>query len=202
MRRTTLVLALVASAAALAGCSTGSNGVTSAQSEISAQPPTTSAPESSAANVGSVPAAPAAASSPAACTTSQLSLVLGAASGAAGTTYQTVWLVNKGSAACRTGGYPGASFLDTAGHEVGLSAQRDSAYAARTLTIAPGARVSFFVGVPEPGNFPASSCKPAKTARLRVYPPNQTVALTVADVTDICSTSSGRTEVSVLGAPS
>jgi hypothetical protein len=92
-------------------------------------------------------------------------------------------LRNRSSSSCRTGGYPGVLFLDAAGH--GLTTRPDhttSDFFGHTtlseLTVAPGATVSFRLGVSHVGS--GGSDTGCVTARgVQVIPPNDTATLRV-----------------------
>ena len=135
------------------------------------------------------------------CTTGQLRLSLGHPNGAAGTTYTPIILTNTGSAACATGGYPGVSFTDASGHQIGPSSKREGG-PTKTITLAPGDSASTLLSQSEPGNSPSAHCVPKTASRIRVYPPNQTAALLISHRLQVCSTSTGRTEITPLQAGS
>jgi RNA polymerase sigma-70 factor (ECF subfamily) len=134
------------------------------------------------------------------CRTSQLALSLGRGGVALGTSYRQVVFQNRGPAACTLTGYPGLSFADSAGHQLGLSALAVNltSQPITTVTLAPGGFANASVGIVSPGNYqttpqPSSStCHPAQASYLRVYPPNQRNAVLLAFPADVCSTASGR----------
>ncbi len=92
------------------------------------------------------------------------------------------WILrNAGSQPCSLYGYPGVSFLDANGKEVGPAATRQGSAPAQ-FTLPPGQVGSFTVQVGVAGcqaNAPQSSS-------IRVYPPNQTQALTAQVAVPIC----------------
>jgi hypothetical protein len=102
--------------------------------------------------------------------------------GAAGHGLLGFALRNTGTATCSTIGYPGIQFLDGAGKPLPTipthAIQDYFGRAPKTLlTVAPGATVSFRVGVTHVAAS-ASSCTTA--AALQVIPPNDTASLRIA----------------------
>src|SRR3954447_11021190 len=119
--------------------------------------------------------------SPGRCTTGNLSAHLGAAGGAAGSTYEPLVFTNKGSATCTLDGYPGVSFVaPSSGKQVGAAASRNPQHPAALVTLAPGATASALLQIANEANYPASTCQPTDVSGLRVYPPGATTALYVA----------------------
>ena len=114
-----------------------------------------------------------------ACATAQLRATLGAGDGTAGSVYVPLELTNIGAEPCATGGYPGVSSVTgNAGRQVGSPAVWVATVKARTVTLAAGQTATATLREVEAGNFP--SCRITTTRGLRVYPPNQTTALFVA----------------------
>jgi hypothetical protein len=123
---------------------------------------------------------------PARCATSVLAVSLTGASGAAGSTYYTLLLTNRGSAPCVLQGYPGVSFVTGAGgQQIGAPAARISG-PAPTVQVAPGGSAGAALQISVASNF-GSGCQPASAAGLRVFPPNQTAALFLAQADQTCS---------------
>jgi uncharacterized protein DUF4232 len=84
---------------------------------------------------------------------------------------------NSSSSACTLAGYPGVSFLDAAGRQVGEPAQRSATGGApSTVTVAPGQTAYAALGVVDPG---VANCTPATASAVRVYPPGETTATDV-----------------------
>jgi hypothetical protein len=173
--------------AAVAGCSSSSS---------SSAPPSSSASSSSPAATGSSTApvaAPSTSPSPAvtgptACATSGLRLTLGAPSGYAGGVYQTIIFTNTSGATCTLYGYPGVSLVSAAPYtQIGLAAQRGGTAPVKLITLAPGATANAVVQIVDALNFPTATCSPAKAAYLRVYPPNQTAPVYLADASEACA---------------
>lgn len=126
---------------------------------------------------------------PRACAFAALSVSLGVAQGSAGTFFYPLVFTNSGSVACTLTGYPGVSFTDAKGVQVGQSAQERNAFGSEVypLLLAPGASATSTIGVVDPGNVPPASCQPRATAQIRVYPPNTTRSLLLAQRVTLCS---------------
>ncbi|MHB2022064.1 MAG: DUF4232 domain-containing protein [Mycobacteriales bacterium] len=115
------------------------------------------------------------------CTMTELQVSAAQQQGAAGTVFQNVLFRNVGSVPCSLSGYPGVSFTDTAGRQLGLSARELNAFGqpVRTVAIPVGAIAQATTGVPDTTAVPAASCQPATASGLRVYPPNLTQSVTI-----------------------
>jgi hypothetical protein len=124
-----------------------------------------------------------------------LTLSLGQGQGAAGTTYTPIVFTNTGSTACELHGYPGVSFVDASGQLIGAPSSEDTGKVKTVKLAAGGGTANALLRQPNPGNFPASTCQQTTAAKLRVYPPGETVALTLTDPAPVCSTKAGRTGV-------
>jgi Protein of unknown function (DUF4232) len=120
------------------------------------------------------------------CTTSALKVSLGPANGTAGTTFYPLKFVNQGTTTCTLRGYPGVSAVTSSGKQIGKSASRISSKFS-TVTLAPGKQQSSSVGIVDTGNFSAASCKPVTAAGLRIFPPNQSRAVTLKKKFSTCS---------------
>ena len=126
------------------------------------------------------------------CLTAGLSLRLGTAQGAAGSTYQPIVFTNTSAHPCTMDGYPGVAFIDTpTGRQVGTPASRSSQQPPRTISLAPGASASAVLQIVNPYNYPTGTCRPQPVTGLRVYPPGNTTAtdLPLPRATTACSTS-------------
>jgi hypothetical protein len=119
------------------------------------------------------------------CATAQLRLTVSDAEGAAGTEYQALVLTNRGGA-CTLRGYPGVSFLDARGRQIGSPAERTGEPRHR-VTLRPGGSAHAQLAIARAANYADSVCEPAQAARVRVYPPGQRAALTAADPVLVCS---------------
>lgn len=128
----------------------------------------------------------------AACEPASLRVAINAtqAGGAAGSMYYPVNFTNTSSSACGMYGYPGVSLVtagDSAGHQIGAAAQRNTAFGKKPVRLAAGGVAHAWLQVAEAGNYPASTCKPMTAHWLRVFAPGQTVALYVNHSFDACS---------------
>jgi hypothetical protein len=133
------------------------------------------------------------------CVAADLSLSFLGGNGATGHAELGFALRNTSNASCRTGGYPGVLFLDAAGQ--GLTTRPEHTTSdffgqttLRELTVAPGATVSFRLGVSHVGSGGSDAgCVTAKG--LQVIPPNDTATVRVM-VSDGLSECDGTVTVS------
>lgn len=153
----------------------------SASSTPTASPSPTSAPTPTAT------ATPVATTTPAIteCTTTDLTASIAPGSGAAGTSYESLVLTNRSSHSCIIQGYPGVALINAAGATLGQPAARNAVEAPTAITLASGQAAYATLGFPNPGNFDADQCSTAATA-LRIYPPDQTTALTTPATQAYC----------------
>ena len=193
-QRITNRLAFTTAAAAavlfLAGCGTGTP-----QSQASSTPaasPTSSAsqPASSGAAAGAdastpAPAAPAPAG-PALCKASGLTATTDSTGGgAAGSVYMQLLLTNSGSEPCLLVGFPGVSLTAGAdGDPIGAAADRDTTPPTEVL-LEPGQAGAATLRYTQARNYP--DCTVVAAAGFRVYPPEDTASLFIAQPRDACS---------------
>lgn len=116
------------------------------------------------------------------CSTEQLKGSLGETQSGAGQRYTVLILTNTGTKTCELRGFPGVSLLDAAGKQLGAPASREG-NEGPTVTIAPGASASATLHTSAQGT--GSACEPTST-QLRVYPPDNTAALTFAAAYSAC----------------
>lgn len=116
---------------------------------------------------------------PAECSTAQLDASLKRANGAAGSIYVHLVLTNTGPGACVTGGYPGVSYVERGGSQLGAAAKRTAPRSVQRFTLAPGGRAASLLREVDTANFDPAKCRPAHVVALRVYPPDQTSSLLV-----------------------
>ena len=116
----------------------------------------------------------------AACATSALKISQSAPNGYAGGVIVTLGFTNASGATCTLYGYPGVSLVSSAQTQIGLAAKR-SGTAVKLITLAPGATASASLQIVDALNFPSTTCDPVKAAYLRVYPPNQTASVLLAN---------------------
>lgn len=123
----------------------------------------------------------------AACPTSALSAEVAPAEGggAAGSVYWNVTFTNTGTVACTLTGYPGVSFADGAGAQVGEPADREpSGTGAVAVRLAPGGSASAPLRVTNTGVI--DGCTPVTASSVVIYPPDQTASLTASAQVRVC----------------
>jgi hypothetical protein len=176
------ILPLTAIALAVAGCGTTS------QSGTSGQPPPATGPATTASGPSTVtvttPATPTATTSappsaPPPCRAADLSLAFLGGRGATGHGELGFALRNTSNHTCSTVGYPGIQFLAQSGSALPTSPRHTTAdffgsVPKVALTVAPGATVSFRLGVTH-GMTSTAGCTTAYG--LQVIPPNDTATL-------------------------
>jgi hypothetical protein len=183
----------------VAGCSSGSSsGGPSTSPTLTGQPVTPTVTPTPTATVTPSPIPTATVTAPissTSCQSSHLSVTIGFAQGTAGATYQSVVFTNTGGAPCMLRGYPGVSFVDASGAQIGKPAAHTPGKE-KTVTLAPSGQASATLKQPDSGAFPRSSCHQKTANRLKVYPPGQRAALFVNDTAQVCSTGAGRSDIS------
>ncbi|MEU4800929.1 DUF4232 domain-containing protein [Actinosynnema sp. NPDC023587] len=110
------------------------------------------------------------------CESVDLGIAFGRVEGAAGTVYREVLLTNRGLAPCVTRGFPGVSYVDSSGDQVGPAADRDGARGPQ-VTLAHGATAVAVVGSANVDNFDPAVCRKTPVWGLRVFPPDATAPL-------------------------
>lgn len=199
------VIPMAALAIAVAGC--GSNGTTGASSSPSntgsssstsstSTPTSSSSPTTTTAPSTGSGGETAAAGTPS-CNSNDLKAKIGQSEGAAGSIYVTLDFTNTSSSKCTMYGYPGVS-LANGTTEVGPGATRSTTTAASLVTLAPNATANAVLQVADAGNYPASNCGPKPTSAIKIYPPNQTVALYVPYSTSACVKSVDQLRIAVV----
>jgi hypothetical protein len=113
------------------------------------------------------------------CRASELTVELGPANGAAGTTYGPLRFTNVSDSPCIIQGFPGVSYVaGDDGHQVGRPADR-TGKDGPTLTLRPGQTAHAEVGFLTVANYPEGRCAPTPVRGLRVYPPQETASVFV-----------------------
>ena len=120
------------------------------------------------------------------CVTERLAVTLGPSDAGAGNESQVYVLTNVSGRTCLLGGYPGMAFLSSTGKVLRGTVARGSTTlfrdpGPRTLTLRPGARVSYSLGFISPQT---SACR--TTAEVEVTPPNATRTLLVRSRVSVC----------------
>jgi hypothetical protein len=176
---------------AVAGCSSSaSQPATPTTTTVTATPPAAGA--SSGSNTPAVstssPAGPV--SSAVSCATSSLNVKQGLAQGYAGGVYEVIVFTNTSNSPCSLLGYPGVSLVTGSHTQIGLAAKRSTTSGAvKLITLAPGAAANATLQIVDALNFPSSTCGPTKAAALKVYPPNQTAPVYLANTSEACTKS-------------
>ena len=196
LRRTVLTgtagLAMVVTAAALAGCASSSPSSSSSSVTTPAAPASSSAaPASSSASPGSASSAavnPNTAAGPPACATRDLKATVGVAQGAAGSVYQVIDFTNIGTASCSLYGYPGVALAGGSPvTQIGAAASRSTQTAASLVTLAAGATGNVLLRITQAENYPSATCNPVASTYLQIYPPNQTTPVYLGYKSTGCS---------------
>jgi hypothetical protein len=182
--------ALAGAAGLLAGCGTATTPAASPSTSASATTPATS-PSAAATQASSPSPAPGPSSAGvAACATSALHVAVPSGSGnaAAGSSYYPIQFSNTSSSPCTLYGYPGVSFVGAVGgSQIGAAATRNSALAARLISLSPGQTVHATLQVVDAMNYPSGGCGLVTAHWLKIYPPNQTAPLYVSFTAQTCS---------------
>lgn len=119
------------------------------------------------------------------CATSALDVSAAPAGGAAGSVYVDVTVTNAAEEPCVLGGYPGVSFVDSAGTAVGVPAVRDAGVPGTGQVLAPGESATAALRMSRPGNHAA--CEAREATGLRVYPPENTEPVVVPFPAEACT---------------
>ena len=115
-------------------------------------------------------------------------MTLGAAGGYAGGVIQAIVFTNTSGVTCTLYGYPGVSLVSAPPYtQIGLAAKRGGTTPVTLVTLAPGASANAMLQIVDALNFPPATCNPTKAAFLRVYPPNQTVPVYLANTSETCA---------------
>jgi hypothetical protein len=181
--------ALAGAAGLIAGCGTATTPAASPSTSATTTPATS---PSAAATQASSPAATPNPSSAgvAACATSALHVAVPSGSGnaAAGSSYYPIQFSNTSSSPCTLYGYPGVSFVGAVGgSQIGAPAARNSALAAKLISLSPGQTVHATLQVVDAMNYPSGGCGLVTAHWLKIYPPNQTAPLYVSFTAQTCS---------------
>jgi hypothetical protein len=106
--------------------------------------------------------------------------------GAAGSVYLQLILTNSGAEPCLLKGYPGVSLTaDANGDPIGAAATRDDATPVTDVLLAPGKAGTATLRYTQAANY--TDCTRTPAAGFRIYPPEDTSSLFLADPRDACS---------------
>jgi hypothetical protein len=148
---------------------------------------------------------------PAACTAAHLTVTLGFVQGATQHWAFSVKFTNTGSSPCSLQGYPGVSFINASGIQVGSPAVEVHSSGFATVVTGPvaigsGKSASAFVLEAIAQDLVSNNqpCSPVTAAALKVYPPNLTTAFIVratgspraSSILQVCTVGSAQTQVS------
>jgi hypothetical protein len=97
--------------------------------------------------------------------------------GSAGAFHYQLIFENVSSLPCRLYGFPGVSFLDSGGKQIGPPAKEDTSVARESVTLGRGTDGHVALNVSDPGIPPCAG--PGRVAGIRVYPPASYVAAEV-----------------------
>ncbi|MGH3169478.1 MAG: DUF4232 domain-containing protein [Trebonia sp.] len=170
--------------------SSGTSGTSSAATGSAGTPTTSSSSGAGSSSTPGSASSPSAASGASACGTTDLSASVGGGQGAAGTIYSTIVFTNIGGRSCTLYGYPGVSLADSSATQIGAAARRSATQSAKLVTLSPGAKANFVLGVAEAGNYPSGTCQPKNSSYLKIYPPNQTQSMEISFKTTGCASTS------------
>ena len=205
---TRLVFTTAAATAALflAGCGGGTpqaqtsstptpsptNTATQLATTGAASGPASTAPAAPApAPAAAVPAAPAPAapapSGPGLCKAAGLTASTDSTGGgAAGSVYMQLILTTSGTEPCLLKGFAGVSLTaDANGAPIGAAAARDGSTPAADVLLAPGQAGAATLRYTQAANYP--DCNRTTAAGFRIYPPEDTASLFIAQPRDACS---------------
>jgi uncharacterized protein DUF4232 len=171
---------------AAASSAGGSTFVPVTSTTVAAPPSSTSTATTSPAAVGGGGGEPGAGHT-AECKPANLKLSLSESDGAAGHFFQALRFTNVSKVNCVIVGFPGVSYVTgDKGTQVGAPAQRDGAKGAQ-ITLHPGQVASAVISETDIGVFDPSECKPTTTRGFRVYPPDSTASMFVAQTGRGCA---------------
>jgi hypothetical protein len=190
-RRPTVPAALLL-AAVLGGAAACSGGDDAGQSTTA--PPTTTvagtgstAPGTTAGTTATTAAPATTAPAPVStrCHAGDLRMEVAETGASAGHWHALLLFTNAGATPCSLEGYPGVSFLDASGGQVGRPAERLASPTAPVM-LGPGERAHAALNVSNAFNFGEECGQPVPTATVRVFPPDETGDLRAALDTDVC----------------
>jgi len=121
------------------------------------------------------------------CTADQLDVAIISNGVAAGTQHYAIVFTNRSARMCVIQGYPGASFVDKGGVQVGKAAGR-SGTAVTPVPLAPGAQAHAVLLFSQTGYQGSPECGPTASATsMRIYAPDSTTAIDLSFPADVCT---------------
>jgi len=185
-KKALLFTTAAASLLVLAGCGQGQN-------PGSGSPSSDTTPSASQSPSDSSPSGPASATgtdssgTPGLCKSASLTpSVDSTGGGAAGSVYQKLILTNSGTAPCILKGFPGVSLVTgPTAAPIGAPADRDTSKAPVELLLQPGDSGAAVLRYTQAGLYP--DCKHVPAAGFRIYPPEDTASVFLAQQREACS---------------
>ncbi|WP_190990278.1 DUF4232 domain-containing protein [Pseudarthrobacter sulfonivorans] len=182
-----ITTAVAAAALMLTACGSGQaqpQGSSAPGTDSASPAPTSAAPSASQSPSSSAPSTSA---GPLLCKAATLSAATDATGGgAAGSVYMTLTLTNTGTAPCVLKGFPGVSLAaDANGDPIGAPAKRDESTPVADVLLAPGQGGKAVLRYTHAENYTDCTLTPA--AGYRIYPPEDTASLFLAQPTQACS---------------
>jgi hypothetical protein len=121
--------------------------------------------------LGGTSTASAQAPAAATCTAADLSIAVGSTDAAAGTVHREILLTNRGTGTCVLRGFPGVSYVNSDGQQIGRAARRVGDRGP-LVTLTRGATAVSDVGFASAGNFDPEACDMTPVWGIKVYPPD------------------------------
>ena len=159
---------------ALAGCASSGHSSAPGTSAPSTTSPSTTAPATTGPSAPITTTGSPTTSAPSAprvpvCAVSSLSISVTSPLGSAGALHYQLVFKNESHSSCTLYGFPGVSFLDDQGHQIGPPAQERTGASRQVVTLVPGMDGYVTLDVTDPGIPPCAG--PGTVTLLRVYPP-------------------------------
>lgn len=104
----------------------------------------------------------------------------------AGSVYRGLVLTNTSTSECILTGFPGVSFVDSSGKQIGAAATRNASKPAVSIELTPGASAMATLKQTNANNY-GGKCGQTDTAGLRVYPPSAYDSLIVEQSVTACA---------------
>lgn len=105
---------------------------------------------------------------------------------AAGSVHRGLMLTNTSNEPCILKGFPGVSYVDAAGNQVGAPADRNTSTASPALDLQPGESAMATLRMTRAENY-GPKCNQTQAAGLRVYPPSAYDSLIIDEQFTACA---------------
>jgi hypothetical protein len=138
------------------------------------------------------------------CSPSMLSISVGQEQTGLGNRYLPLNFVNDSTTPCYLNGFPGVSFVDNNGNQIGNPAVESTWPHFGPVSLPPGASAQATLHFAVVGWYPPSTCVPVTPAGIRVYPPGSFTSVIVPyNSEQVCSNPSmhGFSDVSEVYSP-